>query len=132
MSFNFMATITICSDFGAQKIKSITVSTVSPSICHEVMGPDSMIFVLSNYLLGIGLNMEASYMTLGVKNSPTNEGDIRDADSTPESGRSPEGEHGNHSSILAWRIPWTVEPGGLQTMVSQSQTQLKQLCMHTG
>ena len=28
-----------------QKIKSDTVSTVSPSICHEVMGPDSMIFV---------------------------------------------------------------------------------------
>ena len=29
----------------AQKIKSDTVSTVSPSICHEVMGPDAMIFV---------------------------------------------------------------------------------------
>ena len=28
-----------------QKIKSDTVSTVSPSICHEVMGPDGMIFV---------------------------------------------------------------------------------------
>ena len=28
-----------------QKIKSHTVSTVSPSICHEVMGPDAMIFV---------------------------------------------------------------------------------------
>ena len=27
------------------KIKSHTVSTVSPSICHEVMGPDAMIFV---------------------------------------------------------------------------------------
>ena len=27
------------------KIKSATVSTVSPSICHEVMGPDAMIFV---------------------------------------------------------------------------------------
>ena len=27
------------------KIKSVTVSTVSPSICHEVMGPDAMIFV---------------------------------------------------------------------------------------
>ena len=26
-----------------QKIKSVTVSTVSPSICHEVMGPDAMI-----------------------------------------------------------------------------------------
>ena len=28
-----------------KKIKSTTVSTVSPSICHEVMGPDAMIFV---------------------------------------------------------------------------------------
>ena len=42
---NFMATITICSDFGAQKIKSDVVSTVCPSISHEVMGPDAMIFV---------------------------------------------------------------------------------------
>ena len=25
-----------------------------------------------------------------------------------------------HSSILAWRIPWTEEPGGLQSMGSQS------------
>ena len=40
-----MAAVTICSDFGAQKIKSDTVSTVSPSIFHEVMGPDAMIFV---------------------------------------------------------------------------------------
>ena len=28
-----------------KKLKSDTVSTVSPSICHEVMGPDAMIFV---------------------------------------------------------------------------------------
>ena len=42
---NFMAAVTICSDFGAPKIKSVTVSTVSLSICHEVMGPDAMIFV---------------------------------------------------------------------------------------
>ena len=25
----------------------------------------------------------------------------------------------SHSSILAWRIPWTVEPGGLQSVRSQ-------------
>ena len=25
-----------------------------------------------------------------------------------------------HSSILAWRIPWTEEPGGLQSMGSQT------------
>ena len=30
----------------------------------------------------------------------------------------------NHSSILAWRIPWTEEPGGLQSMGSQNRTQL--------
>ena len=42
---NFMAAVTICSDFGAQKIKSVTVSTVSSSISHEVMGPDAMILV---------------------------------------------------------------------------------------
>ena len=29
-----------------------------------------------------------------------------------------------HSSILAWRIPWTEEPGGLQSMGWQSWTQL--------
>ena len=28
-----------------KEIKSVTVSIVSPSICHEVMGPDAMIFV---------------------------------------------------------------------------------------
>ena len=41
-SFNFMAAVTICSDFGAPKIKS---DTVSPSISHEVMGPDALILV---------------------------------------------------------------------------------------
>ena len=34
-----------------------------------------------------------------------------------------------HSSILAWRIPWIDEPGRLQSMGLQSQTQLKQLSM---
>ena len=29
----------------AKKIKSVTASTFSPSICHEVMGPDAMILV---------------------------------------------------------------------------------------
>ena len=44
-SFNFMAEGTICSDFGAKKIKSLTLSTVSPSICHEMMGLEAMILV---------------------------------------------------------------------------------------
>ena len=40
MSFNFMGAITICSDFQAPPKKFDTVSTVSPSISHEVMAPD--------------------------------------------------------------------------------------------
>ena len=36
-----------------------------------------------------------------------------------------------HSSTLAWRILWTEEPGGLQSIGSQSWTQLKQLSTHT-
>ena len=35
-----------------------------------------------------------------------------------------------HSSILAWRIPWTEEPGRLQFMGSQSRTQLKRFSTH--
>ena len=38
---------------------------------------------------------------------------------TPGLGKSPGGENGNHSSILAWRIPRTEEPGELQSMGSQ-------------
>ena len=36
--------------------------------------------------------------------------DVRHAGSIPGSGRSPGGGHGNPTSILAWRIPWTEEP----------------------
>ena len=54
-----------------------------------------------------------------VKNSPAN---AEDAGSIPGSGRSPGGELATFSSTLAWRIPWTEEPGELQSMGSQSQT----------
>ena len=37
----------------------------------------------------------------------------------PGSGRSPGEEMATHSSILAWEISWTEEPGGLQYMGSQ-------------
>ena len=35
-----------------------------------------------------------------------------------------EKEMATHSSILDWEIPWTEEPGGLQSIESQSQTRL--------
>jgi len=53
-----------------------------------------------------------------VKNPAANAGDIRDA-IVPSLGWEDSLKEGiaTHSSILAWRIPWTEEPGGLQTIV---------------
>ena len=47
------------------------------------------------------------------KESACNAGDLG---SIPGSGRSPEEGMATLSSILAWRIPWTEKPGGLQSM----------------
>ena len=44
---------------------------------------------------------------------------VGDPASIPGSGRSLEKEMATHSSILAWRTPWTEETGGLQSMVFQ-------------
>ena len=52
------------------------------------------------------------------KESACNVGDLG---SIPGLGRSLEEDMANLSSILAWRIPWTEEPGELQSMGSQSQ-----------
>ena len=51
-----------------------------------------------------------------VKNPPANAGDVRDSGLIPGSGRSPNEGVATHSRILAWRIPWTEEPGGLQSI----------------
>ena len=48
-----------------------------------------------------------------VKNPPVNIRDVRDAGLIPASRRCPGGRNGNPLIILAWRIPWTEEPGGL-------------------
>ena len=54
-----------------------------------------------------------------VKNLPAHAGDIRHAGQIPGSGRSLEEGMATHSGFLAWRIPWTEEPGGLQFTGSQ-------------
>ena len=53
-------------------------------------------------------------MVLVIKNSPADERDIL---SLGQEGPLEEGM-ATHSSILAWRVPWTEEPGGLQSMGS--------------
>ena len=54
-----------------------------------------------------------------IKYLPTNVWDIREVDLIPRWGRSHGGDLAIHSSILAWRIPWTEEPGRLQCIGSQ-------------
>ena len=61
----------------------------------------------------------ASLVALVVKNLPASAGDVRDVGLIPGSGRAPGGEHDNPLPILSWRVPWTEEPGGLQSMRSQ-------------
>ena len=51
-----------------------------------------------------------------VKNPLASAGEVC---SIPGSGRSPGEGNATHSSILAWRIPWTEEPGRLQSLGSQ-------------
>ena len=50
---------------------------------------------------------------------PANTGDIRDTGSIPGSGRYPGEGNGNPLQYSCLKIPWTEEPGGLQSMGSQ-------------
>ena len=56
-----------------------------------------------------------SQVALVVKKAAVN----ADVGSIPGLARSPGGGNGNPLHILAWRIPWTEEPGGLQSIGSQ-------------
>ena len=55
-------------------------------------------------------------MALVIRNPPVNAGELRDEVSILGSEDPLEEGMETHSSILAWRIPWTEEPGGLQSM----------------
>ena len=57
-----------------------------------------------------------------VKNEPIYAGDVRDSDSIPGQEDPLEEGMATYSSILAWRTPWTEEPGGLQSTGSQRDT----------
>ena len=54
-----------------------------------------------------------------VKNPPAKAGDVRDMGLIPGQEDPLEKEMAAHSSFLAWKISWTEETGGLQSMESQ-------------
>ena len=63
-------------------------------------------------------------MARQVKNPSAKAGDVGDKGLILGGEDALEKEMATHSSILAWKIPWTEEPGRLQSMGLQSRTQL--------
>ena len=61
----------------------------------------------------------ASQVRLVVKNLSVDEGDTRDMGLIPGLATSLEKEMATHSSISGWKIAWTEESGGLQSMRQQ-------------
>ena len=136
-----MAAVTICSDFETQENKSVTVSIVSPSICYEVMGLDTTIFVFwmlgfkpdfslfsspyinrlfSSSSLSVIRVMSSAYLRLLIFSWQSwFQLMLHPAWHFPWCTLHMEKEMATNSSILAWRIPWTEEPGGLYSMESQ-------------
>ena len=72
----------------------------------------------------------ASQVVLVVRNSAANARDMREVDLVPGSGRPLEEGMATHSNILLWRIPWTEEPGGLQSMESLESDTTERLQFH--
>ena len=65
------------------------------------------------------LSSKASQVALVVKNLPAKAGDVRDVGLTNQSWEDPLEEGiATHSRIPAWRIPWTEEPGMVQSVGS--------------
>ena len=65
-----------------------------------------------------------------VKNPPASAGDAGDLGSIPASGRSLGVGSGTHSSIPAWEIPWTEEPGGYSPWGHKESDMTEQLSAH--
>ena len=91
---------------------AVEVKTLSKSIvdlqCCSLTCFDPLL--LGACILKIVMTVQ---MELVSKNTPANEEAVRDVCSIPGSGRSPGEEMATHFCILAWKIPWTEEPGRL-------------------
>ena len=86
-----------------------------------------MIFVLSlsdllhsqRAFLWAIVSQGASQVALVIKNPPANAEDVRNKVQSQGQEDPLEDSTATHFSILAWRIPWTEEPGGIQSLASQ-------------
>ena len=112
-----------------------TVNTLNSNLLKSSVCLHNSFHVQSSHLAWCVINCIlasfSSLMVLVVKNLLANAGHERDGGSMLWSGRSCRGGHVIHSSVLAWRSPWTEKPGRLWSIGSQSQTWLTRPSMHT-
>ena len=85
---------------------------------HEVLGLEQNL-IIKFIIYYTDVTYLPSQVVLVVKNLHANAGDIEDTGSIPGWGRPLEKDLITHFSTLAWRIPWTEEPGELQSIGSQ-------------
>ena len=93
------------------------VENLSQQVCALALG-----------MMGVPGLLGASQVALVVKNPSASAEDIKDMGLIPGLRMIP---WRRAWQPMPWRIPWTEEPGGLQSMGSQSQIGLKQLSTHT-
>ena len=92
-----------------KKIKSVTASTFSASICYEVIGPGAMI--LSCFFLAVPVLHCCAGFSLAAASGDYSLVVVHQLLIAGEG-------NGTRSSVLAWRIPGTGEPGGLLSVGS--------------
>ena len=92
-------------------VYSLEYSVGSYSLKSLITKQSLLVKMLSSLAATIQCDMGFPGSSVG-KESACN---VRDPGSTPGSGRSPGEGNGYQGSILVWRLPWTEEPGGLQS-----------------
>ena len=108
-----------------QQFPDVSSSLQACQFCQSIFYTTSLLHLSKSLILGLSWYFSgygclgASRVVLVVKNPHANAGDVGDMGSIPGSGRSRGEGPGNPFSILAWRIPWTAEPGGLQSIAWQ-------------
>ena len=86
-------------------------------MCPEFQFIYMLILLLFHFIfILLGFSSLASHAAQVVKFLPANAGDIRDKVRSLGWEDPLEEEMATHSNIFAWEIPWTEEPGGLQSM----------------
>ena len=107
---------------------SLTNSLISRCLAHWetayelLMSQDGLPFVYC---------LTHSQVALVVKNPPINAGDARYLDLNPGSGRSHRQKMAMNSNILAWKIPWTKEPGRYRPLGCTQSDTTEHVCINT-